>query len=883
MKKKFVFLGIAALCVLLVACVAFAACDPKHPTESGFKVTLNYNSEQGDVTLSKPAEGKLYDAGEEVTVTVTPKTGWSLDSFTVSGYEGAALNDGKYTFKVTADTTVTVTFIDNAALELAALQLLGSLQGSIIFEGTRVEKDYFYDPGNPDVTINDLKTTFDAEKNAVLTESYEGSEPMIFWLFQGDKDNNIIEITHNQLGAVERTTHKFEEDEETGEKIDFSDLFNPFDLLSPSLLIKTEEHKWTIEDAAARYNIANAILGYADITMEYFEMYEENGKISKIKFAFDRVTKAGYEDYQYSYDLDIKEHGTASIDDEYFNDYPMTEAHDELKAAMESAAAETSYSVQYESEAHSFTLDFCENGVYINEKGEERGYAARPDGNIWSFYHSPADQKFEFDRPVCDDLDLLKAYFKFQDNQGEYYNLLKDMGDGSFEVRPADAFGSEGAVPVFFAQQLATGEEQIEDFSYTYTFAITIKNGKPYRVNLDIEGDPVTLIFGGWGTTTMPVQIPDDALNGSIDGAYSGNWASENGETVLNIDLDKLLFAGKKVENLAALNNDGYSFTYDDKDYTVVKDGDTIKLTEGGTSTTLYNCPWYMYIGDFYQNDADVTIRANSIKVKFKGSNEQTATGVKFELVYLVYEDGYGDYAYQFSFKLGNVDYVMQQYGYDYDRLVIAQLNDENGLGLYRDKYEEFDSWDDRLGTYSGEGYTAKLESDKLTITFDGKSEVINELTFYRDWDYDNSNKYYYQFSFKYGSKDCVLEILNDHTLLLVIDTKGDKNQFYLTDEDYVPDYKAYYGVFDAYDDSAAYLGIRIEINENGVFIQKGNGNAEATTLLTFSEDSYGGNFTVKTADGTVYYISIWPSFGYGSLGIGEYSYGLYPVIDEAE
>ena len=94
MKKKLIFLYIAALCVLLVGCMAFAACDPNDPAESGFKVTLDFNSEQGDVTLSKPAEGELYDAGEKVTVTVTPKEGWLLDAFTVSGFDDAALNGG---------------------------------------------------------------------------------------------------------------------------------------------------------------------------------------------------------------------------------------------------------------------------------------------------------------------------------------------------------------------------------------------------------------------------------------------------------------------------------------------------------------------------------------------------------------------------------------------------------------------------------------------------------------------------------------------------------------------------------------------------------------------------------------------------------------------
>ena len=80
--------------MLAVACVIFAACDPAEQPESGFKVTLEFDNNKGSVTLSKPAEGELYDADEEVTVTVTPNEGWLLDVFTVSGFNDATLNGG---------------------------------------------------------------------------------------------------------------------------------------------------------------------------------------------------------------------------------------------------------------------------------------------------------------------------------------------------------------------------------------------------------------------------------------------------------------------------------------------------------------------------------------------------------------------------------------------------------------------------------------------------------------------------------------------------------------------------------------------------------------------------------------------------------------------
>ena len=76
---------VAVLCVVLAvtaSLLVFAACDKD---ETGYKVTLNYIKEQGSVTVSAPAEGKLYDANERVTVTVTPNADYQVAAFTVNG------------------------------------------------------------------------------------------------------------------------------------------------------------------------------------------------------------------------------------------------------------------------------------------------------------------------------------------------------------------------------------------------------------------------------------------------------------------------------------------------------------------------------------------------------------------------------------------------------------------------------------------------------------------------------------------------------------------------------------------------------------------------------------------------------------------------------
>lgn len=106
--KKSTRLAILLCCVVVLACsLALVAC---HKDEQGYKVSVNYDSSMGNVTLSQPNEGKLYDAGEQVTVTVTPNSGYVVQGFQVSGHLDAKLNGNSYTFSVAEDTIVTVVF-----------------------------------------------------------------------------------------------------------------------------------------------------------------------------------------------------------------------------------------------------------------------------------------------------------------------------------------------------------------------------------------------------------------------------------------------------------------------------------------------------------------------------------------------------------------------------------------------------------------------------------------------------------------------------------------------------------------------------------------------------------------------------------------------------
>lgn len=107
-QKRHILIVLFCLASLLALCMALAACGGK--TMYSVKIA-DYDTTQGTVTVTPKAEDDKYEEGTELTVTVKANSGYELDSFKISADNSAALNgEGKYTFKVTADATITVTF-----------------------------------------------------------------------------------------------------------------------------------------------------------------------------------------------------------------------------------------------------------------------------------------------------------------------------------------------------------------------------------------------------------------------------------------------------------------------------------------------------------------------------------------------------------------------------------------------------------------------------------------------------------------------------------------------------------------------------------------------------------------------------------------------------
>ncbi len=114
--------GLLTLLVLLF-CLSFGAfavaCgdgdngDDKDQTTTYYTVTLHYDSAKGTVTKSDPASADGYVKDETVTLTVTANDGYTVEEVKAGDNALTAGTDGKYTFKVAGNTTVSVTFGDD--------------------------------------------------------------------------------------------------------------------------------------------------------------------------------------------------------------------------------------------------------------------------------------------------------------------------------------------------------------------------------------------------------------------------------------------------------------------------------------------------------------------------------------------------------------------------------------------------------------------------------------------------------------------------------------------------------------------------------------------------------------------------------------------------
>lgn len=712
---------------------------PKQAELAKHTVTLNVD-DNGAAVLEPHMEDNAYVTGSRVAVVATPNQGYSVASVKANGVTIQPNAEGKYEFTVVTDTVVDVKFVQDVTSTELSQQTYASLQGSILLDGEMVEYEYV---DGSELASQSITLFDDAQKAVWLQEIFNGQQ-QYFAVFV-DVNGKAALVTHNAQGKIELM-----ESESS-----FAEYYNPFQVLEASDFVAVDDGVWGLVDMELASAAAAAITGYVE-NIEYFHVYEQDGKIVKVQIATQhRIISNANLDLQYVYTYDVKQHGSASIPAEWLQDYEVTGEHEQLKNALQKAASATSYTVQYHGEEEGYEdLDYnvyaTQNGIYENLVGWENGYVKRGDGKAWAFTYNPDNDEFVFGtEPAQIDTieDLLAVFYSEQLSLG----LLENKGDGVWQTRPIDSFVMDeiSTLNGAFASLFATGESEILYFSYAMDFTLRLRDGELYQVEFtyNLMGyieERVTLTFTDFNSTELPIQIPDNLLQGKFTSEYVGNWSSEDGSYVISITIDTLTINNEEILDVEESMWGGYQIWWKGEEYALYIDEwlyvGSLILSDSNMNEIVLNrtdCLWVDFIGTF--EGYDETSSYYKVVITEKGI---TATMFNIDVVATEIDFGY-DYDsfglyYYFMFYLYDEAFYLVQYDDVGDLWLLGNSDDSVSVLVERvQSGGNVDSkWASFIGTFEGEKdgvkYAIVITATKLTVSI---NDVVTEAVIV---DFDN-------------------------------------------------------------------------------------------------------------------------------------------------
>lgn len=825
------------------------------PAEYTVDVQVSPSEGGGTAELSPSAQNGLYAEGETVVLTVTPATGY-VANVTLNG-QPVNLIAGKYSFEVQTDSHFVVTF---TAL---ADKVLQSLRGTLLFDGECVETDFAFN----EKTSKACSALFDATHRAVLLQRWYGAA-VEFVRLHKDVDGKAALVSHDEDGVVSNQTTD----------IDFADIFNPFELLTADDIEMTEKGVWKISDPEKAAKTAKALTGRTE-QIENVELYDIDGEAVRVAVILPRVQSGKWIDYQTVYTFEVTGRGEV-IPDEWFQTYQATAAHSELTSALQAAAQADSYKAVCRVEEdggkpYTYNIYYTPQGIYQDLEGQQQGWFVRADGVVWGFDYDAETQQVTPNMQILENsqgLDYLKAIFDRTYAGKEFANLLESKGDGVFELRPIDVavdFDSTG-IAEQLGQAFATGVTQVLSFAKASAVKVTVRQGALYQVELYYNyygSERVTLTFEEWDTATLPITIDDAARNGSVPANFVGSWTSEHGDVKLEMSLDGIKLNNDRATSLNSLQEGGVQFTVSDVTYTVTAQDNAVFLSGGKyVSEKLVQCDWSFFIADYFTQSGEaqnftLQITAWDFVITQNGGQVQRAQVTGFER----YTDGEDKY-YRFTVKFGDADYVLDQKDDGDDNVWLWYASGQtrnDGVTVLRNRREALQSWNNRLGTYVGGGYTLTIEADKLTFgdANGNKTFAADQFVYYSDWDYQNERTFY-RFEFEFDGKQALVQPSSSGNYMTL--TIGDV-VCRLIDSEYKQDWTGQEGNFEGVSNNVKYT---LEITDTTVFLTIGDGDkTEAQNL--FYDTSEGFLFAVN---GVEYrfksYFNSWGNLEFGGDSI---------------
>lgn len=431
MKRKIFSLICLALAIALA--VSLVACNPDDNAKK-FSVTADYDAEQGSVIICDAGENAKaeFKAGEKAYVKVTPKRGYSIDTFTVND-EAAQLENGEYSFDVEKNTVIKVTFKEIPE-EFDVYAEFNAAQGSVVISDTdgivkshftagerakititassgyyiysidlneevskRYDKAYTFSVNEdtkiivtfkeivqaPADTLNSVKTKLKVDGSYVY--QMEGGESEInnittifgtnavnIYETTPDGDVNYDDVYVNVGGKIAMPYHTLKNEIEynTSDE-DFAEYDNPFKALTISDFVVTDDNNvFALVDADKRKTAATAITGYYE-SIASFKITVDDGKVTGIDIVTERIKRgSGASEYYYTavYSLGVSDWGTAEVDPEKTSVYVKEDAHDVLSAALAAAYRAKNYTIKINEKALSAQDEDLEYFDYVTEQ-----------------------------------------------------------------------------------------------------------------------------------------------------------------------------------------------------------------------------------------------------------------------------------------------------------------------------------------------------------------------------------------------------------------------------------------------------------------------------------------------------------------------------------
>lgn len=498
-------------------------------------LNVSADGERGVYVVSQ--SGNVFAPNTKIEIKATAKEGFALKNFIVNGQSVEPSFEGSVELTLKVDTTVEIEFI-----RCMETSVFATLQGRLKAKGQYV---YDADDNNYDF-VHNIETVF-GDKQISQVESDSVTGKVYFEYIYGKNNRNITVIQHtSQNTIVELSSDNL-----------FEEYYNPFNLLQPGDFEKVSDTEYVLYNAKKAKAATSALSGWTE-SIATFKVIVNDGVAVKLHIVTERIKPSeASETYVSTYDFDLSEHGTASVDTLYTQPYPHTADHDTLLAALTAASQKTAYTVRHQ--GHEVGYVEPEGGetrpgfgdtdykVYVNEQmvydsyaGEEHGYVTL-NNYVYPFDYFKASNQVVLRDPVN-----AESVARYQPSFLSFdVALFKKVGENEYTLH-------QDSMAQLIAPKFAIGNEQAY-YIYARDLTIKLKDGALGQVvftykTYGIE-ETVTLSFDFDTAFDVKTDLGldfDNASKTSVLDDFIGQYKDNMGN-FLTVDKSGFTYNGEKI------------------------------------------------------------------------------------------------------------------------------------------------------------------------------------------------------------------------------------------------------------------------------------------------------------------------------------------------